>query len=126
MRNYEKEQKIVKLCDSYREKKPKYVRGWLAIAGTVDLSRNAIYDIFNSEADVRRDTVILFCLALEMSLDDFITMYNYKGYYLREFDYREMIIAKFIKNSVYDTETINQFLEDNGEDPLSNCRKPNR
>ena len=124
MRNYPLEQHIVELLDSYRNKLPASCRGWLAIAATVDLSRNAIYDIINSEKDVRRDPVVLLGFALEMSMDDFLILYNYKGFIFRNGIFRDEITYEFFINKNFDHVEWAKRLIDAGEEPPFNYNKP--
>lgn len=123
MRNYPLEQHIIELLDSYRKKLPVLCRGWLAIAATVDLSRNAIYDIIDSEKDVRRDTVVLLGFALEMSVDDFLILYNYKGFILRNGISRDEITYEFFDNRNFDHIEWSKRLIDAGEEPPFNYNK---
>lgn len=124
MRNYSLEQHIIELLDSYREKLPASCRSWLAIAAAVDLSRNAIYDIINSEKDVRRDTVVLLGFALEMSMKDFLILYNYKGFIFRSGIARDEITGEFFDNENFDYEEWIKRLLDSGEEPPFNYNKP--
>ena len=103
---------------------PYSCRGWLAIAATVDLSRNAVYDIINSEKDVRRDTVVLLGFALEMSMDDFLILYNYKGFIFRNGIARDEITYEFFDNKNYDHIEWAKRLLELGEDPPFNFNNP--
>lgn len=124
MRNYALEQQIIELLDSYRKKLLPSCRSWTAVAASVDLSRNAVYDIINSEEDVKRDTVVLLGLALEMSLDDFLILYNYKGFVFRKGIYRDEITCRFFKKALYDHEEWGRRLIEGGEEPPFNYNKP--
>ena len=126
MRNYSLEQYIIDLLDSYRKKLPTSCRSWLAIAAAVDLSRNAIYDIINSEKDVRRDTVVLLGFALEMSMKDFLILYNYKGFIFRNGIARDEITCEFFENGCYDHIEWAERLIEAGEEPPFNYNKPIR
>lgn len=124
MRNYSLEQYIIDLLDAYRKKLPESCRSWLAIAAAVDLSRNAIYDIINSEKDVRRDTVVLLGFALEMSMEDFLKLYNYKGFIFRNGIFRDEITVGFFANGIYDHVEWAERLIEAGEEPPFNYNKP--
>ena len=126
MRNYKLEQRIIELMESYREKLPSSSRGWLAVAASVDLSRNAVYDIIDSSKEVRRDTVVLLGLALEMSLTDFNTLFNYKGFILRSGITRDEIIYELFDKEIYDPEVWIERLIKSGEETPFIYKKPRR
>lgn len=126
MRNFLLENDIVNLLDFYRQKLPTPYRSWFAIAASVDLSRNAIYDIINSEKDVRRDTVISLGFALGMSLDDFLTLYNYKGFIFRKGILRDEITYKFFAEMNSDYDEWLKTLNDEGEEPPFNSKRPTK
>lgn len=117
------ETKVKELLDNYRLKLLPNERAWLAVTAFVDLSRNAAYDCISSETEVRRDTIALLGIALEMTLDDYETIMNYKGYVIRSWNARDQIIAHCFENRIYDHNKINEILIENGEVPFFNYTK---
>ncbi len=96
----------------------------MAITATVDLSRNAVYDIIYSDVDVRRETVILLGFAFEMTLEDFLILFNYKGFSFRNGILRDEITCKFFEMHIYDHIQWAKALLDSGEEPPFNFNKP--
>ena len=101
MRNFYLEEKIINMLNSYRSKLPPQMRSWEKIAKSSKLSRNAVYDIIDSSKDVRRETVIFLALTLKMTLEDFVFLYNYKGFTLRPDFYHEQLIALLFEESIH-------------------------
>ncbi len=121
-RERDESQKNNDLLKEYKDKCSSFINSWLAISGTVDLSRNAVYDVLNPSKDVRRDTVVLLGMALEMSLDEFIKLYNYKGFVFRPGNTRDEITRGFFANKEYDHIKWAKALIDSDEEPPFNYK----
>lgn len=67
----------------------------------------------------KKETAILFALALELDLEDTIDLLESAGYTLSKSCRADVIIEYFIKKNEYDILTINEALFDLGEKPLT-------
>ena len=117
-------QKNNELLDTYKDKSSLFTKGWLGIAATVDLSRNAVYNILDQPKEVRRDSVVLLGMALEMSIEEFENLYRYKGFVLRTGNARDEITREFFKAKDYDHIKWAKHLQDSGEEPPFNYKRP--
>ena len=67
----------------------------------------------------KKETAILFALALELDLEDTEALLESAGYTLSKSCRADVIIEYFIKKNEYDILTINEALFDLGEKPLT-------
>jgi hypothetical protein len=73
----------------------------------------------NNSYQPKKETAILFALALELDLDDTIELLESAGYTLSKSCRFDVIIEYFIKKKEYDIITINEALFDLGEKMLT-------
>jgi hypothetical protein len=98
MRNYIKEDEIISILEWY---KTRYFssKSWETVCREAGISRKAYYAIRNSEEQVKRSTVIKLCKSLHMNYQDFVTVYEFNGFTIRQFKRQENeIMLMFLGN----------------------------
>ena len=80
------------------------------------LTRQAFSRIISDkEANAKKDTVICLCIGMELNYADSVRLLNSAGYTLSKSILLDAIVAKNIKECIYDLDVINTELDEAGE-----------